>query len=218
MRRSIFCILISLFSLVWLSSCADSAPSISAVSAQLVFDYQTDTEIPAVSLSVFVQPVSQPSRVDSITLINQTENLEWYVNNPLIIGSGSPAVIDSGLWVGSGFIMPAHGGRLPGGTYDIVYTDLADQTAVAQFSLSIPEELYDLKWQEAKAAYYEKSDVSLLVYAEDGTLVYSGKQRPEWRSYEDIQAVYKNAAYVRLCLSVHDSDAVCILPAGREIT
>lgn len=203
---------------LFVCSCADSAPSLAAVSAKLICEYTTAADMPAVSLSVFVQPISPPERVDSLTLIHNASGLEWRVSHPVIIGNGRTSAQEGSAWVGSGFIMPANGCKLPSGAYTVVYTDLAGRTAVLEFALCVSENLYELTGRETAAEYGGHSSAGVLIYAADNTLLYCGEKKPEWDSFERVRLEYENAACIREYIAVQDTDVICIMPEMPHVS
>lgn len=159
-RKKKYLLLISLL-IILIVSCENSTPSVGSVSYSFVYDYSENTDDPLITMAIFVELFSDPTRIDSIKIISPDENFFWEIDDPQSIKNSNNSV-----FVGNSNLMSIQNKEFPAGTYKCIYTDVAQRSTEISFaipSLSEPTEV-DMKiYSKKRLAIYDKN-ANLLYY------------------------------------------------------
>jgi hypothetical protein len=193
-----------------LTGCSDSLPDVISASGTVVFDYSSPDTYPQIRLAVFVETASDARRATQIKAVCRSNNYEWITDNLLVLGS------DNRQWTGyTNFVCPTLQ-SIPSGPYDLYYTDAADRTVQTDFLVSYPEALVTAKAADVLTIMGDNKQELLAANLSDGTLIYYGPRKPEWKTDTDIWNALTLAQTIRVCWTNEKQSVVCMMiPSER---
>ncbi|MCK9169773.1 MAG: hypothetical protein M0P01_05100 [Treponema sp.] len=191
-------------------SCANTTPEILSSSATVIFDYNDDSSVPLIRLSVFTETGSDVRRAAQIRISSKTEEYSWTVDNPQLLGS------DNRQWAGyTNFAVP-DAAVIPQGGYDLFYTDAEEHTVQTSFTVTYPEKLIESKSSDVKYVLGTYAKEMIAVYMSDGTLIYYNERKSKWTDDDAIWNEFKLASTMRICWTSPDNSVICLMPVKKR--
>lgn len=200
---SILLVLVCLFSF---PACSNVDLEIVDIQSTLILDYPTDTSLPMMRLSAFVQTSSDERKAERIRILHEESGLEWVCNNPRRVGES-----DKSVWAGYTNFVPATGSVFPQGKYALYYTDMNGDEVSFKFTISYPESLSSTTADLLKSSVKNMEEV-IALYDKDGELIFFGPRAENWDTDGDIKNSYGLAQKIRLCYKLNGGAVVCMLP------
>ncbi len=194
-------------------SCADSSPEIERVYHTLVYDFYDETLPPGVSLSVFIEPLSDERRVKELVLYFKDSGYTWNIDNPLVIREG-----DIQYFGFRGIVSPPDS-ELQEGRYEIRFYDLALRETSSYFFVEKIPSLKNADISSLRASGFrnktfasECSIEQIAVYDILSNILYTGDRVRELETDERIKAIYPEAVSYRLFYKNDDNSTAVVLP------
>ena len=202
LKKTASFLLISIIIIFSVLSCSDATVGIAAVYPQLVYNYESKTASPTVSLSVYSE-VFQGERIQSMTVRNTTSGMSWKVEPVDILNDDTLTRTFVGC---SSLAMP---GTLSfdNAVYQVIYEDFAGRTTDALFSLKAQEAG---SWGNSAVT---GPNVQYLLVNTNGNILYTGPYIDCFSSVESVLRDFPDAKYYREFVLNNELNAIYLLPA-----
>lgn len=193
-----------------LSACSNSVTELKSSSVGVIFDYQNETDLPSVHLSVFAEPGTNVRRCKELKLISKDTLYEWTTevilkyqfNNRYFAGY-------------TNFVMP-EGEKIPSGRYEIKYTEFDGKKCSVNTRLRYNSDFYQMNSKSAEeiinSGKYEKK---LAIYDGNHVLLYFGELNSEHKNNSNIINRYKGAETKRIVWVSSDKTICCLMPPEK---
>ncbi len=154
-------ILVSVTTLLFIS-CEDTRPELGSVRYMKLYDYNETQEQPLERFAVYVELLSDSSRIKNLSVRSIESDYIWNIENPTVVTDES----QNKLWIGSSFLVSPQG-TFANGQYSVVYTDFAEQEIEIYFSID-----YDNSTEIIEKKSVDST--SIAIYDNQGSLLYFG--------------------------------------------
>jgi len=188
------------------TSCSDAASQVTGVTAVMVFDFADTTSEPAERLSLFAE-TDDVQRVKSIRAVHEKSGIEWNVQAPRKIGGH-----DSKTWAGYTNLVPASGSTIPQGKYQLIYEDAAEHESDVFFNVSYPLGFPEKRASDFPAAFMNGCVENIALYSPEGSLIFYGRRKTNWKDDAAIANEYSAAQTMRICYTSVGGAVVCMMP------
>ena len=195
-------------------SCSDSLPSLNAVNAVIVFDYEKENESPSMRLGVYAETESAVQRIKNIRVSHNSSGLEWNCSEPVKFSDG-----DKKNWAGYGNFVAQEGSLIPQGDYTIYYEDYAGEKTENHvylgYPLSVPQSKSSDIPDSIKAENGKKIYEKLAVYDKEKKLIYFGDRKKTWKKDSGIINDLGTAETYRKCYFSNGGSVAYLLPESN---
>lgn len=200
-----------LFLLIF-SSCTNNVIQSSDAKLSIIFDYASYDELPRARLSVFVEAVSNPNRMESISLSCDKKEYVWESDN--LVRAQNNEVKYCGL---TNLVMPENE-KIPAGEYSITYIQSDNEKKEMKASLNYDSGFYDIKAADVGNLMQRYMGARMLtVYGEDNKILYYGPRSSQYSDARGIWNEYREAQEFQESWVSSAGNIICNLPVEKVI-
>lgn len=201
---------ISLFGLLFLAGCQQNIPELTQSNYSVIFDYSDDEELPDSRLSIFMESSSDVRRYNHIEVVSEEKELIWNIDEITRVKANGIE------WAGNTNLVVPEAEYIPQGMYEITYYNADEKSDKVYLEISYDENFYSLT--SDKVADYMKNNSGLseiVIYDEDGNILYYGNKTSEFSNVRGIWNAYSNAESYQDVWSLPGHFTMCILPVKK---
>ncbi len=201
--------LVAAFALI-ICSCSNNVPELGNSRLAVIFDYDSNEELPKARLSIFVESVSNPRRFDTITVSSNQNEYVWQASDLILAADADRTYCGV-----TNFVMPANE-KIPSGEYTVVFHQADDEQTEIKRILSYDKSLYETKGADVPQVMKKfYSSRMLTIYDASKKIIYYGPRTAELSDARGIWNNYRDASEFQESWINQSGTVICNLPMEK---
>ena len=202
---SLFCFFTALF-----TGCQQVVPELSQSSYSVIFDYDKENAKPESRLCIFLESESDVRRYDSVKIISKETGYIWNIDEIARIKA------DGRQWAGNTNSVVPENEKIPNGLYEITFYNADEKNTTVSMNVSYDTAVYELKLEKVEEYMANHNATNkIVIYDEDGAILYFGEKTEETATVRDIWNNYINAKTYQDIWCTNNDVIICIMPLKK---
>ena len=179
-------------------------------SYSVIFDYDKENAKPESRLCIFLESESDVRRYDSVKIISKETGYIWNIDEIARIKA------DGRQWAGNTNIVVPENEKIPNGLYEITFYNADEKNTTVSMNVSYDTTVYELKLEKVEEYMANHNATNkIVIYDEDGAILYFGEKTEETTTVRDIWNNYINAKTYQDIWCTNNDVIICIMPLKK---